>query len=246
MKQSRAYLYSLILHVALVIFLSMNYVSHSTHFDVASQAVEPEEVVKATTVDESQVEAQMKQLKQEARAREQAARRAETQATQAQKQREAEQKKLAALKKEQEKITKALADERKRQAEQLEKLKQEKREHEKALQAEKDKQAAEAQRLQDESEIARYISAIRSKVGRNWVIPGSLDQNCRAELKITLAPSGEVTSVGLKSSSCDSELSQSAVAAVKKASPLPVPKESRLFESFRVMNLTVRPEGFLS
>ena len=51
-----------------------------------------------------------------------------------------------------------------------------------------------------------------------------------------------VLNVSVLKSSGNEALDRSAIAAVNKASPLPVPKDSAAFSAFRNFTLTVKPE----
>ncbi len=59
---------------------------------------------------------------------------------------------------------------------------------------------------------------------------------------IRLGPGGAVLNVQVSRSSGDPALDSSARAAVFKASPLPVPNDPDLFNQFREIRLTVKPE----
>ena len=69
-------------------------------------------------------------------------------------------------------------------------------------------------------------------------------ENKICKLLIRLAQGGKVEQVSLLKSSGDPVLDRSAMSAVYKASPLPVPAEAENFDKFRVLRLTVRPEQF--
>lgn len=153
-------------------------------------------------------------------------------------------------------------DERKRQEEQarLEKQRQEEaraeqQRREKELQ---EKLLAEQQRMAQEQEAAaqrraelqkkqtlidKYMSLIESRVYQNWIKPPSADKGLICELQVRLIPSGEVINIELSKSSGDEVYDKSVIAAVRKASPFPLPPaESGLFEVFRDLHLPVRAD----
>jgi colicin import membrane protein len=94
------------------------------------------------------------------------------------------------------------------------------------------------------SEIDKYKTQILQAIAQRWLVPDDVDHGLSCKLNIRLAPSGAVLNVTLAKSSGDSALDRSAIAAVYKASPLPVP-DTALFEKFRELSLTVRPEGVI-
>ena len=77
----------------------------------------------------------------------------------------------------------------------------------------------------------------------HWILPEHVDRQLFSQFRIQLAPNGQVLSVGLIRSSGDPVLDRSAQAAIYKASPLPVPTDSEMFNLFRDISLTVRPES---
>lgn len=156
------------------------------------------------------------------------------------------------------------------QKEQAEKLKQQKLAAQKEL--EKKKQLAELQKkrlaeqqkaieeqLKQEnaalaeqhakvmqSEIEKYKGLIVAAISHNWLVPKGADKKLACQLLIRIGPGGTVLEVKTLSTSGDKVLDRSAKTAVYKASPLPVPKEGELFDKFRELRLTVRPEQVIS
>lgn len=172
------------------------------------------------------------------------------------------QKKLAEQKKrEQDKLLKEkqLADKKaKEQAAKdkaaKEKAAQERAEQEKSLleqlareQAEADavaQQKAEKQAEQAASMTADAIDAIRAKIEAVWKYPPNVRPNMETEVHITLVPTGEVINVKILKGSGNTALDRSVEQAIFKASPLPVPKDPRVFEkSFRNLVMKFRPEN---
>ncbi len=167
-----------------------------------------------------------------------------------QKQKELAAKKLAEAKKAKAakvKAEKALLQ-KQRELKQQQKLAQQK-----ALQAQQDKlmqqqlaaeqqqiSAARAQEMQ--GVVDKYKALILQAIGQNWIVPPNVNKQLSSELLIRLAPDGTVIEVKLSRSSGNDALDQSAITAVYKASPLPVPTDAAAFQVFRQFVLTVRPE----
>ncbi|MCH8543530.1 MAG: cell envelope integrity protein TolA [Alcanivorax sp.] len=93
----------------------------------------------------------------------------------------------------------------------------------------------------DDSEMAGYQQAIQAAVSRRWSRPPSARNDMQLVLRVRLAPGGDVVSVTVRTPSGDHALDRSAMAAVRNASPLPVPS-GRDFENFREFDFLFRPE----
>ncbi len=100
--------------------------------------------------------------------------------------------------------------------------------------------AARAQEMQ--GVVDKYKALILQQIGQNWIVPPNVNKQLSSELFIRLAPDGTVIEVKLARSSGNAALDQSAITAVYKASPLPVPNDPQAFQVFREFQLTVRPE----
>lgn len=103
-------------------------------------------------------------------------------------------------------------------------------------------QQAAARSAATEGEIDKYKALILQQIQQNWIMPQNV-QNLSCVLQVELAPGGMVLNVKLVKSSGNDALDRSAIAAVNKASPLPVPKDSAAFAAFRNFTLTVKPDG---
>ena len=101
-------------------------------------------------------------------------------------------------------------------------------------------QQARSRRVQ--GVVDEYKAQILRAIASQWRIPDEVDPTLSTELLLRLAPGGVVISVDIKKSSGDSVLDRSAVTAVWRAAPLPVPRSAEIFERFRSIRLTVRPE----
>lgn len=87
------------------------------------------------------------------------------------------------------------------------------------------------------------VSRIQAKIYEAWRYPPSARPEMEVIVRISLVPTGEVIQVTLEKSSGNQALDRSVLAAVKRAQPLPVPEDSRLFEQqFRNFVMSFRPE----
>lgn len=175
-----------------------------------------------------------------------------------------EKQRVEALKQEQVKLKKAQALEAVAHAQEekahLAKIAAEK-EHKQQLLAQ-EKAASEAKQLAEEKrraaealaaanserqammsgEVDKYKALIISAISRQWILPDNVNPNLSCQFRIRLAPDGMVLEVSLAKTSGDPILDRSAQTAIYKASPLPVPSDPTLFNVFRDISLTVRPE----
>lgn len=107
----------------------------------------------------------------------------------------------------------------------------------------KQKEIAKQQMI---DQIARYKTLILNNIGQEWIIPQGANPALSCQLLVRLNANGVVKNVRLLKSSGDPVLDRSAITAVYKASPLPVPKNISLFKQFAELKLTVKPEGLLT
>jgi colicin import membrane protein len=285
MSFKKAILYSFMLHLAVVVFISYAPTPKSEPIINAMVIDKPQinpdpnhqeqKAIEAVSIDAKEIEEAVHKLKQEQdqanrqrlakiaaekRAAEEAKRhRIEEEKRLATLKREAkeraeqqrkEQQRLAALKKEREKLQKQqqeealkrrLEEERKQKAAQEAERQREQaeRRREEALQAAK---AAAAKQARVNEALQKYKALILQAISQQWILPANVDSQLSCEFRIRLAPDGTVVLAQLSRSSGDTILDRSAESAINKASPLPVPQERELFELFRDIQLTVRPE----
>ena len=160
-------------------------------------------------------------------------------------QRKAEEAKRAAAeekRKAEEARRQAAEEERKKQAEAAKEA--ERKRIEQALQdelaAEEAAAAAAAQAQADSGEINRYVAAIANRVRQSFtILPGLEGLSCT--VRITLVPGGEVAGVQIVRSSGNATFDRQAENAVRKASPLPVPSDPRLFQQMRSISFVFDP-----
>ncbi len=170
-----------------------------------------------------------KKAAEEKRKKEQARKKAEAQKAEAQKaeekkRKEAEQKRIAEQKRKEEQRRKAEA-EKKRQAE---------------LRRQQERERAERERL-SRGIVNKYVALIAQKIERNWRQPLDAPRNLQCKIDIRLRSTGEVVSVKIAESSGNASFDRSVETAVRRASPLPVPKDSVIFKEFEVMRLRFEP-----
>lgn len=97
------------------------------------------------------------------------------------------------------------------------------------------------QNQQVNDEISRYTALILQAISQQWLIPANADPTSFCIVEIKLGDGGVVQSVNLQKSSGNPQLDSSAIAAVYKASPLPVPADPQVFAKMQDINLKVRP-----
>jgi outer membrane biosynthesis protein TonB len=113
-----------------------------------------------------------------------------------------------------------------------------------AREAELDAQLAREDRRADAERsglLARYEAEIRGRVQRAWNRPVSARPGLKCIVYVTQVPGGEVTGVRLGDCNGDAAVRQSIENAVYRASPLPAPPDSSLFE--RNLKLEFAPDG---
>ncbi len=95
----------------------------------------------------------------------------------------------------------------------------------------------------EQAEMASYEQAIIAAINSRWILPGSLQaqDGLVVEVVIRTLPGGEVVDVGVRKSSGYPVLDDSALNAVRKASPLPVPSGSG-YDNFRSFGIRMVPK----
>ncbi|MFU8797524.1 MAG: cell envelope integrity protein TolA, partial [Gammaproteobacteria bacterium] len=110
-----------------------------------------------------------------------------------------------------------------------------------AAETEAEESAADSAAMQ--GEIDKYKGLILEALRQHWIVPDNISPEMFTTLLIRLAPDGMVVTVQLTKSSGDPTLDRSAIAAVYKASPLPVSTDIHLFGKMREILLDVKPES---
>ncbi|MGD8926144.1 MAG: cell envelope integrity protein TolA [Thioalkalispiraceae bacterium] len=230
-----------------------------------------QKTVEVTTVDEREVKKELAKLKaaddREVRRKNELEKKRkleERRLESLRKKREAEQKKekerLALLERKQKALKEKQQKEKERLAELERKRKAEEERQDRARKEQelKEKMQAEEQRLKREEQAAalrkaelkkrqttidKYMNLIEAKVYQKWIKPPSISTGLVSELRVKLIPTGDVIDIQLVKSSGDPAFDNSVKAAVKKASPLPLPPaEMGLFEVFRDLRLPMRAD----
>jgi len=123
-----------------------------------------------------------------------------------------------------------------------------KQQAEKALQAKlaaerKAEAAARAKRLN--SLVDKYTALILNAIYPNWIVSSNQKQ-LSMDVLINLAANGTVLNVRIERSSGSAVFDRSAVAAIYKSSPLPVPKDPQALAVFHQLRLTMQPEDIVN
>jgi colicin import membrane protein len=257
----RAFVLSVILHV-----LMLGLLVFSFDFGKQELVIQPQDVMKAVSVDSRQVDREINRLREIDKKKEQAGKKKqqeledkvkelERKAKAATEQRTEEEKRIADLTEKKEKERKEAETEEKRvadlrqQKEELEKKKQaeedarkkkEAEETEKKKRAETDAKKKAEQEVADAKVIDGLQSPIKAAITKNFNVVG-LPPGLSCKLLIRMVPGGEVVGVQVAQSSGNPVFDQRARDAVYQASPLPVPTESRIFEKVRDLQLIFAP-----
>ncbi len=264
---TKAFVYALLVHALLVGLMILG-----VRWQTPPAAVDTK-IVQATVVQDPEIKKEVERLKQEnERTVALEAQRAKEalQAAQRQRQAEADKKKQQVLEKQA--LEKQQAAELKQKTEDKKKLEQKKlAETEVKRQAtEQQKKDSEQRRQQAEAalkeqlaaeekdrtqaqaaaaaasqrgEIARFEAIIRQKVERSWTRPANAREGLECVVQVRLVAGGEVLQAAVVRSSGNPLFDRSAVNAVYKASPLPVPDDKSMFDHFREFDFKFRPEG---
>ena len=108
------------------------------------------------------------------------------------------------------------------------------------------KQAAIAQQRSEaiNGVVDQYKGLILEAISKTWLVPQGTNPSLATQLVITLGLAGKVSNVQVVKSSGNALLDQSAVAAVYKASPLPMPPDADAAAMFNQFSLSLKPEQF--
>ncbi len=89
--------------------------------------------------------------------------------------------------------------------------------------------------------ISEYEGKIKGKIRRNIVMPPDVQDNAKAEFRVTLLPGGTVLDVKLTKSSGNAAYDSAVERAILKSQPLPLPPDAALFQKFRDLDLGFKP-----
>lgn len=87
---------------------------------------------------------------------------------------------------------------------------------------------------------AAYMFAIQQKVERNWVRPANAEVGLECIVNVRQLPGGEVVDVSIGRCNGDQTVKRSIESAVYKSSPLPAPRDPRVFD--RSLTLIFKPK----
>ena len=102
---------------------------------------------------------------------------------------------------------------------------------------------AEGQALADATELQRWLGRIQAAVQGGFVYPPGLPPGLKCKLLVRIVPGGDVVAASVVESSGNAVFDRQAETAVRKAAPLPVPAEARLFNQLREFYFTFDPNG---
>ncbi len=125
---------------------------------------------------------------------------------------------------------------KRRQEESEQRLKDALAAEEAAIQAEREAQARAAQ---DRSDRAEYQLQLFRHIQRNWTRPPGMNEDFSCQIRIHQLPGGQISGYQLLESCGNPFLDASVENAIKKSDPLPLPRNSRVFD--RTLTLTFKP-----
>lgn len=177
---------------------------------------------------------------------------------QAQREREAAERQAAEERQRQQEAERRAAEERRRQEAERQAAAERRQREEAERRAAEERRAREAQARREaelaaqlaaeeelraarsSAEMGVYIAQITSRIERNWIKPASARPGLKCQVRVTQIPGGEVVDVRIGTCNGDDAVRRSIEAAVRRASPLPVPDNPRLFERNLLINFEPR------
>lgn len=259
------FLFAVLLHVVVFIFIFFTLSFPSSTPTMPSAAPQPNaNVVKAITVNQAQVDQEVARIQKEQQAQKAAQQAREQRVVQqqaeARRQQDRAAKALAAVKAEQAHLAQQkqqAAQQALENQKQQEKLAQQKAQQQKLVKQQEAQQELQQKLQAEQQELAaanakrvagivnKYNALILNAIYPNWIV-NDKQKNLSTDLLINVAPDGSVLNVTVAQSSGSANFDRSAVAAVYKSSPLPVPKDPQAFAEFRQFRLTLKPENILA
>lgn len=242
-EHPRAVLWAVIVHVIFLIAMGVSF-----HFvDAPSVSSSEVKIVKAVLMDDSIEQQKLKKKLEKQRRAAERKRKAKIKKEKARLKKlkyKAELKKKKAAKvaadKKRAAQKKQIEEENKRQIEaenkRIEKERQQKQREDKLKkELEEEQQRLSAEReVRNATIISKQLARIKAHIEQHWNRPASTKPGMVSVIKISLIPSGEVINVQYIKRSGNSAFDLSVYAAVKKASPLPLPPvEYGLSDKFR-------------
>ena len=152
----------------------------------------------------------------------------------------AEKKKQADEKKKRERLAREKAEKLKAAKEKAAK-EQAQREQAQREQALRELAALEEQEIRAQEAVASYTDLIRQKVERNWIQPPGDITGLDCVVRVRLIPGGDVIDAQVIKSSGNALFDRSVERATRKAAPLPLPNDPKMFNFFRTLEFYFRP-----
>jgi colicin import membrane protein len=155
------------------------------------------------------------------------------------------EKKKAEQKRKEDEAKKAQQLEAKKKEEEKRKLEKEEAERKRLAQEQADLKAklAKERATAQARAVDEYVRKIQNAVRRSIIEPPNLQGNPEVVFQVRVLPGGEILEDTLRMTRSSGNAAYDAAVerAIRKASPLPVPSDPALFESFRDLNLRIRP-----
>jgi colicin import membrane protein len=89
--------------------------------------------------------------------------------------------------------------------------------------------------------VNKYNALIKAAIKKHWQPPQNSDSNTQVTLQLQLNNRGDVVNASVQQSSGNAALDRSAITAIYKASPLPMPKKASLRQLFQKFTITMAP-----
>lgn len=255
-KQTQSYtlavVVSLLLHGSIGLLLLWQWPEPERIMEPAPKHVTAEVVQVESAAEKERKEKIEKQRRQNERAAQQRKREKERQAKQAAEKKKQQQQALKEKKAKEKRAQEKAAQEQKKIEQEKQRQQQEESLLENLLKEENLREQKEQQEAQRQSEkrtaamVTEFTDQIRAHTSSYWSYPSVVKPTDEVTVRISLVPTGEVVNVQLVQGSGNALLDSSVIQAIKKSSPLPVPKDIRVFEKeFRSFKMTFRPENAL-
>ena len=133
---------------------------------------------------------------------------------------------------------KAAKEQAQREQAQREQAQREQAQREQAL---RELAALEEQEIRAQEAVASYTDLIRQKVERNWIQPPGDITGLDCVVRVRLIPGGDVIDAQVIKSSGNALFDRSVERATRKAAPLPLPNDPKMFNFFRTLEFYFRP-----
>ena len=141
---------------------------------------------------------------------------------------------MAELKKERQEYKKSIDKERQKQ---MQKIMQEQVLAEQKQLSDVPSKAYSSSNTQSQGEVDKYMAMIKQAITSSWIVPDGLGESDFCRVKIRIVGDGTVIDIKLLDSSGNASMNRSVLAAISKASPLPMPQDLALLNEFREINL---------